>query len=494
VSGVALRPLERLRPIEFRHLAVAGAFFLSAMIGLLAGVSPKLAIAAALGLAFVLVALGNLAFGVSAFAVISYLELAPVAGGPALSFTKLAGLTLMISWLATITAEGGGAKPLFFSAKPKLTIAIIFFAFWMTISATWAEVPANTWGSVLRYALNLAIFPIVFTAIREPKHMRWVTGAFVVGAALAAAYGLSQAPSNSAAAVSSTAAGDLDRATGTVGDPNLLASVLVVGIVMAGAVALDSVRSAAARLCSCGAMVLCMAALIATASRGGVVALSAALIASVIFAGPRYRAAAAVIATSIAVILIGFFAFVASQAQVDRITTADGGSGRTDIWKVGWRMFEANPVHGVGEGNFQATSIHYVLAKPGAIDRVTFFVDEPTVAHNLYLEILAEIGVVGLAGFLAIVVLSIASAANGARRFDRLEEPGLSMIARAVIVGLAGTLAADFFLSAQLSKQLWILLALGPAMQYVAIRMEGRRSPAGAQSGNAAISPVASRS
>ena len=50
------------------------------------------------------------------------------------------------------------------------------------------------------------------------------------------------------------------------------------------------------------------------------------------------------------------------------------------------------------------------------------------------------------------------------------------MIARATLVGLTGILAADFFVSGQFSKQLWLLLGLGPAL----LAMSGRKSLDGA--------------
>jgi hypothetical protein len=52
----------------------------------------------------------------------------------------------------------------------------------------------------------------------------------------------------------------------------------------------------------------------------------------------------------------------------------------------------------------------------------------------------------------------------------------MEMIARATLVGLTGILAADFFVSGQFSKQLWLLLGLGPAL----LAMSGRKSLDGA--------------
>ena len=181
----------------------------------------------------------------------------------------------------------------------------------------------------------------------------------------------------------------------------------------------------------------------------------------------------ALAASSLVIAAIAYFAFVASPAQIDRLQQADGGAGRTDIWKVGWRMVEANPMLGVGAGNFSVSSIHYLLVEPGAIERDEFIVDTPAVAHNMYLEVLATMGLPGLALFLSILALSLWTAIRAAKIFDRIGDDGLALIARGFAVGLISTLASDFFLSNEFSKLLWLLVGLGPAMLAIATRMEG---------------------
>lgn len=459
---------------ESRQVAAGLLFILAIAVGALAGLDPKLAIAAALGLAFVVVAIADLAIGVTVFGLLTFLELAPVAGGPLVSFAKLAGLTLLISWIAAIASDHRRDR-LVFSTHPALITAVFFFVGWAALSYLWAEDPSEATLSIQRYALNALLFPITYTAIREPRHIRWVAGSLVAGAALAATYGLITIPSASEAADSLTSASDLNRITGTVGDPNLLASVLVVGLVMALALALDRKRHAATRVACVAIAALCFLAVVWTVSRGGMVAIAAAMVATIAFAGKR-RARALVGVTILAVLAAGYFATLATDEQVERLQSADGGSGRTDIWKVGWRMVEDNPTLGVGVGNFNVSSVHYLLVEPGAIQRSSFIVDTPAVAHNIYLEILSELGIPGLTLFLLICVISIATAIRAARAFERLDEEGLEIIARAVAVALCSMLAADFFLAAEFSKLLWLLLSFGPAILGVAQRMERARS------------------
>jgi O-antigen ligase len=484
VSGVAVRT-------ELPGwLVVPSLLGFVAVVGMLAGYDPKLAIAAALGVGFLLIALTDLGVGVAIFAVLTFLELAPAIGGPALSFSKAAGLVLALSWLALVTAQPR-STPLLFTAHPGLTAALAFLLAWVTLSVVWAEDQAAAISTVSRWLLNAALIPIVFTAVRSASSARLAVGALAVGATLAAVYGLAVSPDASGAATSLTAAGDLNRIAGTVGDPNLLASLLVVGIVAAMAFVLDPQRASPTRWLAAGCAAICLLGVLQTLSRGGLLALTAALVAAIVFGGSR-RPALIGFSALVAIVAVFYFTSVAPPDAVERVTKSDGGTGRTDIWKVGWRMVEANPATGIGVGNFNVSSIHYLLVEPGAIARSEFIVDTPAVAHNVYLEILAELGIVGLVLFLTVIGISLTAAGRAAGRFARSGDVSLELLARAVLVGTLALLAADFFISAQFSKQLWLLLGLGPALLGIAMRQEKER--AGAAEEEHAAEPRLSRS
>jgi hypothetical protein len=53
----------------------------------------------------------------------------------------------------------------------------------------------------------------------------------------------------------------------------------------------------------------------------------------------------------------------------------------------------------------------------------------------------------------------------------------MELIGRGLFVATLAMLAADFFLSEQYSKQLWLLLALGPSLLAIAHRGAERHSP-----------------
>lgn len=167
-----------------------------------------------------------------------------------------------------------------------------------------------------------------------------------------------------------------------------------------------------------------------------------------------------------------YFTALAPLPARERISSANGGTGRSDLWKVGLRMVRANPVGGVGVGNFQAVSPDYTL-QPGTITRADLiFSAAPKVTHNTYLEITAEMGIPGLLLFLSVIWSSLACALKAARIWSARGQPTMEALARGVVLGLLGMLVADFFISDMYTKLLWVMIAIGPAMLGIA-RSEG---------------------
>ena len=369
----------RTRPAS-AYVIPAGLAVLGLAFGMLAANSPRLAIAAALGLGFAGLVVANITVGLCLFAVVSFLEVLGSVGG-SIGVTKVFGLLLVVSWLAAAStredAEGGN----FLAAHPSMTYVLAIFVAWSTVSMLWAESSSVVISSTFRYLQNLLLFLIVFAAVRERRHAVWVTASFVGGATISAIFAIIYRPDPGQY--------DVARATGTIGDPNELASVLVAGILLAGVLFFLVRRSPALRLATFGAFGLCTLGLFFTFSRGGLVALGCAMIASIFVAG-RYRPAILSVMALVGVLGFTYFGLLAPQASRDRITKLDGGTGRTDIWRVGGRMVSAHPVTGVGSGNFQLSSAHYLLKDPGAV-QYDYFIDHPKVAHNTYLHVLAEV-------------------------------------------------------------------------------------------------------
>jgi O-antigen ligase len=436
---------------------------ISALVGILAGLDAGAAILAAFGLAFLLLALSDLTLGLIMFVQVAFLEAAVVLG-PVLSFGKLAGLLLAISWVATISTQNAGRSANFFTAHPGAVYLLAIFLCWATISVTWAENTNDSLLDLTRYLPNLALFLIVFTAVQTRKQAAWVFGAFIAGTGLTAVYGFVANPEDDPYQT-------VTRLASSVGNPNQVAMVLVAGLALSVGAMFASRRKPALQLAMAVVVSTAVVALILTGSRAGAAALAVAVLTAVAVAG-RWRIQAMTAAFVVTVVTVGLFIGYAPPELRERFTVPTQGQleateGRATIWQVGWRMVEDKPLTGVGVGNFQAAAPHYAL-EPGASGRTEHVIDKPQVAHNIYLHVLAELGVLGLVLFMGIVGFAVGSAIVAAREFQRRGDFPMEIMARALVVAIAGFLTAGFFSSDQFSKLLWLLLALGPSLLAVA--------------------------
>ena len=323
--------------------------------------------------------------------------------------------------------------------------------------------------------LNLLLFPIVFAAIRRPRDLEWVMVLFVLGGLSSAVIGWLDLFGGG---------GDPDaegRLAGVGINANELGGLLVCGTVFAAALGASRERAIPMRAMWFAAAGLSGLALALTLSRGAIVGMLVAFLVAPLLAGPRRRlptiAMSLLAAATIAMSIIA----LVPETAVSRLTSSDHtGSGRTDIWRIALRMVDDRPVLGVGAGNFQDASIRYVLL-PGVLKRDEQIVNKPKVTHNVYLQVLAELGAVGLALFLAVIVSSLLATLRAARIYSRAGLRSNELMARALLVGLIGFLAAEFFSSQLYSKQLWLLLALGPAVlataRTAAKQAAARRAP-----------------
>lgn len=125
-------------------------------------------------------------------------------------------------------------------------------------------------------------------------------------------------------------------------------------------------------------------------------------------------AAAVAAAIIVAVIWIGADPVINRANQsIEEFDKADSGhkTNREWVWKDTWAMFRANPILGVGLGAYETVYPIYSSSDGSAI------VSE---AHNDYLQILADAGVVG--GLLALwfIVVVFRAVARGAKSADPL--------------------------------------------------------------------------
>jgi O-antigen ligase len=91
----------------------------------------------------------------------------------------------------------------------------------------------------------------------------------------------------------------------------------------------------------------------------------------------------------------------------DLFTPPQGPVPRTELWSAAFEIIRQHPLLGVGPDNFRHIYGTYLGLS-------TF--DDKLHANNLYLELLADVGVLGAAAFALLVALPLVSLVRGLRR------------------------------------------------------------------------------
>ena len=412
-------------------------------------------------LALVPIALGPPTLGLAALAALLFVERLP-AMGPAV--TAVLVLTAA-RWWATRSERAGPAAHV--GGERVLAAALVGLVLWLGLSLASARHAAAGEARLVDWALAAAMFGVVATSVTQPSHVLLVLRAFVAGAVASVTVGLASAALAPGSALADLAFFEGQRLQGGAGDPNFLAAGLVPAIALAAGLLAAARERPVERSLLVIALVVLVAGLGATQSRGGIAAAAATAVAAVAFAGRRRRRAA-LGAGTIAALAVAALAI--SPGGLDRVTSPDTqGDGRADLWQVATRLAAERPLTGVGLGNFPVRAGESVRA-PGSLEFVELIAERPHEAHNTYLQLLAEAGLPALLAFLLVVGLSLRAARRAERRLAAQGDERLATWARAVVLAGVAMLAGLVFITDGDDLRLWLLLGLGPALLRLAAR------------------------
>lgn len=467
-GGFALA-LRRLRTPQMLPAGVAVAAVLgAAMVGAQVALGVPDGIGLLVAFCFVAVVLVDLPLGIGLWVVLVF-----TSGVPGFYGAERVALSVgVLAWLLTTRARRPVSSPVLRRHRA-LLLTVVGFALFIGLSAAWADDLARVWDDLQRWWLAILMFFVVVTAVTSRRHVSIVCACFVLGAVTSVGIGLvSNDLTNSQSHVERASLRDA-RLHGAEGDPNLLAAGLVPAMFLAGGL-MAGARGPARR----GALVLAIGflavGLVATQSRGGLIAAGVGAMAALAMMRGRRGT---VLAMLVIVLGAGGVAAAASPAALDRFTQEDiaEGSGRADLWRVAERMALDHPLHGVGLNNFVTHAPSY-SREVGRLQSADLIAETPVVVHNAFLQVLTETGAIGLLLFLAAVVGCLGALVRARARFDAGGEGSLATLSGAVFAATIGMLTASVFLSNGLDKRLWLLLALGPVLLGLAVRLAEERA------------------
>ena len=346
---------------------------------------------------------------------------------------------------------------------PKITRSVLYFWSAMFLACPLAIWRANALSTTIEFG-QIVVYHLMIVALvdEEDRVKRFLvvfaglTGWLAASSLYLYSTGKLQVAMGIERAVGLTSAG---------GDPNRLGITLVTSIPLV-ALLLSRESSKRLRLLAGGVITISIATLIATGSRTSFFALLVALLLWTL--GGRSK----LMYTSVAVLLVLLLWFLIPEQYKNRYKTVeslnsdDSYQNRLTAWRAGWAMFRANPLTGMGPGNYaMASGTRYWPRKDHKL-----WLN----AHSLFFKTIGELGIVGFIAFLNFIVVHF--------RLNRW------LKAAAKALPSAGSLVRDYpsacatslllllftgYSSHNLYRNTWYMLAaLSGAMQQIVLDMQ----------------------
>lgn len=341
----------------------------------------------------------------------------------------------------------GGSIPRYFRTwQARFFIALLFLASISFFTRGLGGHSQNT--TLLMYSDFLLFFFVTITLVRSVKRLRLTLLAAIAGIAYGSADIIREW------FIFHNSLPDY-RASNSVGDGNYFSTSAALFLPFALLMIFYS-RKQSERLFFAGCLLISLPAIMLTGSRGGALAVATSLLYVVFHSRHRARNLALIFLLTVPLALV----LPSSPLQrflhpVNKYNGVNTEQFRVEAWVAGLRMFEAHPIFGVGIGNFKTMMPRY--ASPG--------VQVDTIAHNTYIEYLAEMGPLGLFLFITIAYFSLRSLRR-VRRLTRNAGPPSTLYLAALSLesGLLGFLVGAVFLSTEYEKLLWVAIFLSACL------------------------------
>ena len=302
--------------------------------------------------------------------------------------SKVFGLLAVMAWVLAVASTGRLRR------APAALLSASALVAWALLSYFWSAAPMDSLAKAATLVQMLAVVWLVWDQAGDQHDLVALMRAFLLGAFAASI--ITFLASGAGQAVEGT------RFSSTNSGPNNTGALLAVAVAVA-CYLLRADRTARWRLVYGLFLPVAMLALLLTASRTAALSLGLGLL--IIVLDPRYLNAKRVMALmavgTVAVVLVAVYL---PTRSADRLGTTSSEistgtlNGRTTYWRLSFDLFSDHPVQGVGAGAFD--------------DQNVLLGGEGKVAHNAFMSILAEMGIVGLALFLTTIALAVQGLRN----------------------------------------------------------------------------------
>jgi O-antigen ligase len=340
-------------------------------------------------------------YGIAALLVLDPFDYSHALGPTTIMFSKVALLGLV----AGLALRRTSLRPLWSPEIRPLLIGAIAIAVATALAATQADYRAPALREIMKALEYGALFAAMLVAFAADPGERTLDAALIAVTIVVALAALSQTVTGTAPSGIYLGERVLPRIAGPLEGPNQLAGYFDVAIPLL--LALLFARGGRNRFLP-AALAIAACADVLTFSRAGLAAQLAATLVVIAIARPRWGALRSVAAVAAAgFVILGVFGATGTLSRLTSFDDADRPTGlgtRRELWHAAITLWRAHPWLGVGGGNYELE-----LPRAGVTDAQTH-------ANSLYLQSLAEGGVVLFAATLGTIVAALVVMGRAARR------------------------------------------------------------------------------
>lgn len=320
-------------------------------------------------------------------------------------------------------------------------------------------------GSLLGYTVNVFFFALVVSQVTSLERLKRFIWVICLSTLVYSVFGgLLQ--------VGSFGGGRFEVAGG-VFDPNDTAYVLL-SLFPVCLYFLQFDAGLVKKLVALGAVCGAVATILLTGSRGGIIAFGAVLLMLLLMRTTGVGIGRKML---LLMLLASSWFLVKDKIDVERyLTLSDLSSdynmtsegGRIELWKEALDLSLAHPITGVGVGSFA-----FANDRARRLDGESYL--RWQAVHNSYLQVAAEVGLIGFAVFVLIHLRSLCTFLRFSRAPPQSSEaPEIAALSGFMLLGFTGLMVSGFFLSQGYSIFSTLYFALAASLE----RLHAQRSAA----------------
>jgi len=377
---------------------------------------------------------------------------------PSQSLTKFIGIYLV----GLIVMQSALTKKISLPFSSK-SLWIVIYVFIAICSLSISDDISVSKKYLITLIFLIIMYFLLYSMIKHAKTLNWAVLSLMLGGVLSIIFNFALGIGGIR---SSYSIGGFRR-SGLVGDPNNFAAIMLVMLPISFLIFLRA-KSFLTKTLTLGFFAILLIGFFNTYSRGGFLAFSVMGMVG-IFKFNMLEKRSNKVKTLVYIILIAIMGIVIfypmSQTYLERVETlqslgsADQDSSlrnRFEYLKKGLNVFLDNPILGVGLRNFKSLN------------------ESGQVVHNMYLEVLTGLGLLGFIPFMAILYLTWRDLVRVQMYWKIRDEESsfVYQLAIALQLGFLGYLVAALFLSLDNRPMTWLLITLSSVLWGISSKKE----------------------